>query len=201
MLQSADTAANRARTRHNFRKHVQGRFDADFEVPHHRVRNCNGAQQQPSYAVISAALPGKLKRGWNNGTVSRHAKKRFPEALYGSLGQEDQDTKSEPVQAWLNATPTNVDSPALDECDTVLLQLAGQKQNRADKIRGDGGIGRQTQVSGTGVEIQCFGDGSKAIDGHDEGVTGSRTFCNNPPEVQYQCHVACDDLAQQCLGK
>lgn len=197
VLQSADTRANLARTKHNFRKHVQGRFDADFEIPH-RSRKWNAAQLG-NCAHTSAALPGKLKGAWINGTSSRHAKKHLKgeKGMFTLLGQEnkDQDAKSESVNAWLDSTPAR--HGPLEGCDVVQLQVAFQNQSGVE-LTGDDQI--ESLPNAAGVEIQVGADAlteSNAV-GSETGQTASPA---NRPEEQFECHVSCDDLARQCLGK
>lgn len=209
MLQSADTVANRARTRHNFRKHVQGRFDADFEVPH--IVQKWKSDQEGKRAHTTIGRFGGIKDNWVNCTASRHTKQHSRESKARGIlqGQEQtfnaQEAKADSVNAWLDSAPAT--DQTMEGCDEVQLTLAGAKQCEAGCNKDDDNTGSQIvdseiiSHSTTGAAPKLCAGASPGAANMQDGDLGQTSSPARHVSARFECHVSCDDLVQHCLGK
>ena len=206
MLQSADTAANRARTKHNFRKHVAGRFDADFEVSHKSWKWKSTQQRKCTY------YPSAGPRGQDNwmDCAANRRKNVLHQQSYGActlLGRDSEalDAKAESVTAWLNSAPT-IDQP-VESCDVVQLTFSGAKQQEG-ACDNDGSTGSQPHIQSDIDAQSSTGAATKPCASTLTGAADTRgaelgEAASHVPQLgaQFDCHVSCDDLVQRCLGK
>jgi hypothetical protein len=196
ILNSSDTAANRARTRHIQRKHAHGTFVADYEILHNRARNCRARQQlRNRYDHIIAASPGGLRRSWVNGsakgTVKQH--RQGAREKHGELGREfEVGDMPDEVDARLNFMPLK-DPTAVGGCEVGYQQLASRLEGA--EVAGEI-IGSQTHCIGMGHETKpCTvlrGQGGSA----DKGKTSSSASVS---EAHFKYHVSCDDLVPPAM--
>lgn len=191
MLQSADTAANRARTKHNFRMLGKGSFAADFEVPHHRSQRVCPEQKQRQKIPSSAAQPVKLKRTWIMDVNSRQFDKHLQEHPMHTKLEKRKDSKAsklKDVDDWLSSAHPGT---CVNECDTSLESSSKPQFETNDKgvddacCVGDQPTSTEAQVGAAAAAT----DNYSVVDPQLAETTGE----------EIPCHVSCDDLLQNCL--